>query len=96
MATALPPRRVETGQRPPSEARKLVQRLLHEARVAAKRCHHVGVDGRVVGAGHVEFRTGRDDHRRDGAQVVALSWGKEAVSRHYAPQSNRLARRCFI
>ena len=59
----------------PGEARELVQRLAHKACVAAKRRHDVGLDRRIVRAGHIEFRAGRDDHGRYGAQIVALSSG---------------------
>jgi hypothetical protein len=92
----LPPRRIETGQRRPGEARKLVQRLPHRAGVAAERRQHVGVDRRIICARHIEFRAGRDNHARYGAQIVALGWGEGAVGGHRVPQSNRLARRCFI
>ena len=60
----LAPCRIETGQRPPGKAREPVQRLAHKARVAAKGRHDVGLDRRVVRAGHVEFRAGWDDHGR--------------------------------
>jgi hypothetical protein len=92
----LPPPRVEACQRPAGKARELIERLPHKARVAAKGCHDVGLDRRIIRAGHIEFQTGRDDLRRDDAQILALSWSEGVVGRHNSPQSNRLARRCFI
>src|SRR6516162_120685 len=78
----LTPCRVETGKRPLGDARELVECLPYQVRVAAECGHDVGLDHRIIGARHMEFRAGWDHHTRDGAQIFALSWGEGTRVRH--------------
>ena len=50
----------------------MVERLPHQRGVAAERRQHVGLDRGVVGAGHLVLVAGGNDHRGDGAEIVAL------------------------
>jgi hypothetical protein len=54
------------------EAREMLERLCDLRGVAAERRQHVGLDRGVVRARHPVLVAGGDDHRSDGAEVVAL------------------------
>jgi hypothetical protein len=66
------PRRVELGQRLAGQPRQMIERGTDGFGIAAKRFEDIGLDRRIISAGHGIFRTRRDDHGGDGAQVVAL------------------------
>jgi hypothetical protein len=74
----------------------MIERIAHQFGVAAERGKNVGLDDRVVCPGHTVFRTRRDDHAGNDTQIVALKGAKKYFRGHNQPQSNRLARRCFI
>ena len=65
-------RRIELGERFSRKAREMIERLRYQRGVAAERRQHVGLDRGVVRAGHLVFVAGGDDHRSDGAEIVAL------------------------
>ena len=50
----------------------MIERRAHHPGVAAERRQDIGLDGGIVGAGHVVFVARGNDHRRDGAEIVAL------------------------
>ena len=56
--------RIETGQRLAGKPRQMIKRLAHHWRVAAERRQHVGLNGRIIGAGHLVFAAGGNDHGR--------------------------------
>ena len=66
------PRWIELGQRLAGEAREMIERGADAFGIAAERLEDIGLDRRIVGAGHVVFRAGGNDHGGDGAQIVAL------------------------
>src|SRR5262249_28639835 len=88
--------RAEAGQRLSGEACDLVERFPYKALIAAKRPENIRLDRRIVRTGHVEFIARRDDQARNGAEIIELSRGEGTLAGHHLPQSNRLARRCFI
>ena len=45
-----------------TKARQMIERIAHQCGVAAERGDNVGLDGRVVRAGHSVFLARRDDH----------------------------------
>ena len=65
---------IEFGERLACETREMVERLPNQRGVAAERREHVGLDRGVVSAGHLVRIAGGNDHRGDGAEVVALGW----------------------
>ena len=64
--------RIEFGQRLAGETREMIERLRDQRGVAAERRQHVGLDRGVVRAGHLVLVAGGNDHRGDGAEIVAL------------------------
>ena len=50
----------------------MIERLRYQRGVAAERRQHVGLDRGIVGAGHLVLVAGGNDHRGDGAEIVAL------------------------
>jgi hypothetical protein len=50
----------------------MVERLHYLRGVTAERRQHVDLDRGVVGAGHLVLVAGGNDHRGDGAEIVAL------------------------
>ena len=50
----------------------MIERRADGFGIAAERLEDVGLDRRIVGAGHGIFRARRNDHGGDGAQIVAL------------------------
>ena len=63
---------IEFGQRLAGKAREMIERLSNQRGVAAERRQHVGLDRGIVRAGHLVLVAGGNDHRSDGAEVVAL------------------------
>ena len=57
----------------------MIERLAHHRGVAAKRRENVGLDRRVIGSGHIILAAGRDDHRGDGPQIVALRRSESVI-----------------
>src|SRR4029077_10774825 len=86
----------ETSEWSPGDAREHVQRIGDNRRVATQGCHDIRLDGWVIRAGHIEFLACRNDHAGDNAEIVSLSRSESPLFGHRWPQSNRLARRCFI
>ena len=50
----------------------MIERLRDLRGVAAERRQHVGLDRGIVRAGHLVLVAGGNDHRGDGAEIVAL------------------------
>ena len=71
-ATASRLRGIEFGQRLAGETREMIERLRYLRSVAAERRQHVGLDRGIVCAGHLVLVAGGNDHRGDGAEIVAL------------------------
>ena len=63
---------VEFGQRPAGQTREMIERLLHQRCITAERRQHVGLNRGIVGAWNLVLVAGGNDHRGDGAEVVAL------------------------
>ena len=64
--------RIEFGQRLAGKAREMIERLRDLRGVAAERRQHVGLDRGIISAGHPVLVAGGNDHRGDGAEIVAL------------------------
>jgi hypothetical protein len=89
-------RLAKVRKRHPGKTREMIERITHQFGVAAERGNNVGLNGGVVCPGHTVFRTGRHDHAGSDTQIVTLKGAKSDFRGHNQPQSNRLARRCFI
>jgi len=91
---------VKLGKGRSRKAREMIERLGNLRGIAAKGCEDVGLNGRVIRAGHSMFCALRNHHGGDDAQVAALPGRKDTFRGHvlsqFLPQSKRSASRRFI
>src|SRR6266478_6608249 len=85
--TELPGYRLADGlvkicKRHPGQARQMIERFAHQFGVAAERDEDVGLNRRVVRAGHAELLAGGNDHGGNDTQIVALEGAKRIFRGH--------------